>query len=452
MRTHGIGGFSAAADELAMTHFDLFEKPEYETGVKDFEDIIVRPITSSNLTGPWSFHFPKDPMRYSSTPTLRVKGKLRIRKKEDGVIVNLADNEQVSTINNMFKSVWGSIKTKVNDVETSDTTTHWYSYKAYLEDTLSYGKATKDKVLSSRGYFKDSAGKFDSIPAKTAAISTAENGGYKARAAKIAKSKWVYFKTNLHVDICTMKKVLVPDIPLDFDFELVSPKFYVLGHTDTEYVIEMDGLELSMRRFTPSDVLKTWIGTQRKSKIVQNPTDRTGVKAYTVAPGTNDLSCYGIIKGHRLPDQILIGLLEEESYRGANNKNPFNFQHFDLVEASVVINGSHFPANKFKMDRSIGDTAEIYQDFLENSGIGIDDREFDISENDYFNGSFILNFDMSPDLCNRFHRHIPKSGNIDINIKLKNETDKTIKVLLYASYAVDAFIDQNANVMIEQTF
>ena len=86
----------------------------------------------------------------------------------------------------------------------------------------------------------------------------------------------------------------------------------------------------------------------------------------------------------------------------------------DLVEASVVINGSHFPANKFKMDRSIGDTAEIYQDFLENSGIGIDDREFDISENDYFNGTFLLNFDFSPDLCNRYHRHIPNSGNIDI--------------------------------------
>ena len=104
------------------------------------------------------------------------------------------------------------------------------------------------------------------------------------------------------------------------------------------------------------------------------------------------------------------------------------------------------------MDRSIGDTAEIYQDFLENSGIGIDDREFDISENDYFNGTFLLNFDFSPDLCNRYHRHIPKSGNIDINLKLKNETDKTIKVILYATYAIDVFIDQNSNVMIEQTF
>ena len=452
MKTHGIGGFSAAADELAISHFNLFEKPEYETGIKDFEDIIVRPTTSSNLTGPWSFHFPKDPYKYSFTPTLRVKGKMRVRKRLDGVLVNLADNEQVSTINDMFKTVWGNIRTKLNDVEIGDTTSKWYSYKAYLEDTLSYGKATKDKVLSSRGYFKDSAGKFDSIPAATAAPSTAENSGYSKRAAKIAKSQWVHFKTNLHIDICTMKHMLVPNVGLDMEFELVPPKFYVLGHNDKDYVIEMDGLELSMRRFIPSDVVKNWIESQRRSQIVQNPTDRISIKAYTVAPGTNDLSSYGIIKGHRLPDQLIIGLVEEESYRGENNKNPFNFQHFDLVEASVVINGSHFPANKYKMDRTNNDTAEIYQHFLENSGIGIDDREFDISENDYFNGTFLLNFDFSPDLCNRFHRHIPNSGNIDINLKLKNETTKTIKVILYASYAIDVFIDQNANVMIEQTF
>ena len=158
MRTHGIGGFSAAADELAMSHFNLFEKPEYETGIKDFEDIIVRPITSSNLTGPWSFHLPKDPYKYSAPATLRLKGKLRVRKKQEGIIVNLSENEQVSTINDMFKTVWGNIKTKLNGVEIGDTTSQWYSYKAYLEDTLSYGKATKERVLWSRGYFKDTAG------------------------------------------------------------------------------------------------------------------------------------------------------------------------------------------------------------------------------------------------------------------------------------------------------
>ena len=112
----------------------------------------------------------------------------------------------------------------------------------------------------------------------------------------------------------------------------------------------------------------------------------------------------------------------------------------------------HFPANKFKMDIDNGDTADIYQNFLECCGIGIDDREFDVTKEDYLNGTFLLNFDFSPDLCNRYHRHIPNSGNIDINLKLKKETDKTVKVILYATYSTDVYIDQNTNVMIDQTF
>ena len=150
MKTHGIGGFSAAADELAMSHFNLFEKPEYETGIKDFEDIIVRPTNSSNLTGPWSFHFPRDPNKYSFTPTLRLKGKLRVRKRQDGVLVNLADNEQVSTINDMFKTVCGNIRTKLNDEEIGDTTSQWYSYKkgkCYESNTKS--GTTKSRNTSS---------------------------------------------------------------------------------------------------------------------------------------------------------------------------------------------------------------------------------------------------------------------------------------------------------------
>ena len=453
MKTHGIGGFSAAADEVALSHFNLFEKPEYEASVKDFEDIVIRPITSSNLTGPWSFHIPKDPNKYSASETLRLKGKLRVRKKQDGRLINLPDNEQVSTVNNMFKSIWGNIRTKVNDVEIGDTTSKWYSYKAYLEDTLSYSKATKLNVLSSRGYFKDTAGKFDSIPAATEAITDAQNTGYKKRAALIAKSQWVHFKTNLNIDICNMRKCFVPNVGFDFDFEKVPNSFFILSPNNTDdYEVELDGLELSMRRYTPSDYMKNWIENERKSKIVQFPIDRNNIKAYNVAPNTNDLSCYGIIKGHRLPDQLIVGLVEEESYRGVNNKNPFNFQHFDLVEASVVINGTHFPANKFTMDRSKGDTADIYQHFLECCGIGIDDREFDVSKEDYLNGTFLLNFDFSPDLCNRYHRHIPNSGNIDINLKLKKETDKTVKVILYATYSTDVYIDQNTNVMIDQTF
>ena len=64
--------------------------------------------------------------------------------------------------------------------------------------------------------------------------------------------------------------------------------------------------------------------------------------------------------------------------------------------------------------------------FIENTGVSIDDREFGISLEDYYGGSFLLAWDRTPDKCNRFHRHAMDSGSIDINIKLGSALNKLL--------------------------
>ena len=59
----------------------------------------------------------------------------------------------------------------------------------------------------------------------------------------------------------------------------------------------------------------------------------------------------------------------------------------------------------------------MFANFLENTGVHMDDREFGISLNDYYGGSFLLAWDRTPDKCNIYHRHKMDSGTIDVNIK-----------------------------------
>ena len=73
------------------------------------------------------------------------------------------------------------------------------------------------------------------------------------------------------------------------------------------------------------------------------PIDRSLIKSYTVQSGQADLSHYNIISGHQLPEQIIIGMVEQTAHGGRLSKNPFNFQHFDISEASLVVNGIHEP-------------------------------------------------------------------------------------------------------------
>ena len=174
------------------------------------------------------------------------------------------------------------------------------------------------------------------------------------------------------------------------------------------------------------------------------------MKTYTVKSGTSDLSHYNIISGRQLPEQVIIGIVEETAHRGVIEKNPFNFQDFGLKEASIVVNGVHEPSEPYRLDLESGDKADLYASFLENTGVSTDDREFGISMKDYYGGNLLLVWDRSPDKCNRFHRHEMDSGSIDVNLKIKAPLVNTVTVIIYATYSTDIQIDEDNNILINR--
>ena len=92
-------------------------------------------------------------------------------------------------------------------------------------------------------------------------------------------------------------------------------------------------------------------------------------------------------------------------------------------------------------DKTKGDKVDLYEHFLENTGISNDDREFGITMDDYYGGSFMLVWDRTPDKCNRFHRHVMDSGSMSINLKTSVPLPNTVTVIVYATYTKDLIID-----------
>ena len=89
------------------------------------------------------------------------------------------------------------------------------------------------------------------------------------------------------------------------------------------------------------------------------------------------------------------------------------------------------------MDITQGDKVDMFSNFLYNTGINVEDREFGISLDDYYGGSFILAWDRTPEDCYRFHRNTMDSGSIDINIQTKTVLPHTVTVIVYATYSSD---------------
>ena len=182
MSTIGVGGFSTGRDELISSEFDVYSNPIYEKGYAGYEDVEVRPTATASSSGPFHFFFPRDPYKLTQAQSLKVKGKMRIRKITNGTLSDMSADENVSTINDPFKSLFSSISTKINGVEISDVANKWYPYKSYFEDHLSYSSPTKAKVLKSKGYIADTAEHFDDVATSTQKPSNSKNKGYSERA------------------------------------------------------------------------------------------------------------------------------------------------------------------------------------------------------------------------------------------------------------------------------
>ena len=434
----GIGGLSTSETEITSSKYDLFSPIYVDRSIRKNHSISIYPNSSTDGKGPFVFDIPADPGKFTDVETFRLHGRMRIRKKTVTGEEDLAEDEQVSTINNIFDSLWNSVKVEVNQTEITDPSSSWYPYKAYFEKLLSYSKSTKENVLNSKGFFQDTAGKFDDVGSQSGeTIKNSENQGFNARKKLFAGSKWVYFNSNLHVDLTTIRKLIPPNIRLTLTFERSSDDFCLLAMKQNRYFIELKDLKITLNKFELShNIEKEYLSSLKRGKLPILPMDRSLLKTFTKTSGTCDLSVWNAFSTSQLPEQVFVAIVDEKAHAGDITLNPFNFKVNDLKEASLITNGTNEPSDLYRLDLDLGDKIDLYTAFLENTGVSTtEDRDFGVSLHDYYNGSFILAWDRTPHLCNRYHLHETESGQININLKTKTPIQNTVRIIIYATYS-----------------
>ena len=321
---------------------------------------------------------------------------------------------------------------------------------------MSYSNTTKQGRLTANGWYKDTPSKFEDFPTiSNAHVVTTQslNTGYNNRRDKFKTNNWAYFTINLHTDLSTLSRNLPPNIKMEVELERTKDAFVILSASaaNNSVGIQLENLELKVRRYTPNEKIQShFFSTLAKRGYANIPLDRSLIRVSTVKAGTQDLSITNVIRGSILPDQILVVMILETGYTGNYNKNPFLFSDNKFTEASLVVNGIHEPKNLYRGSVENGNFYQMYSEFLENTGIGLEDRDFGVSPQDFIGGSFILAFDRNPDKCNRYHRHIPSSGVIDLNLRVKEPIQETMAILIYATYSSDLIIDRDFKVGLER--
>ncbi|KAF4528561.1 hypothetical protein B566_EDAN014774 [Ephemera danica] len=176
------------------------------------------------------------------------------------------------------------------------------------------------------------------------------------------------------------------------------------------------------------------------------PISRVEMKSATIPSNVQSKTVSNLYLG-QMPVRIIVFFVSNTALNGNTKNNPFNFQHFDLCELSLHVDGRQIPSAPLQPDYGNGQYIEAYLSTFTGTGLMFKDDGHCISRSDYPHGYCLYAFDLTPDLsANDCHWTLRKSGSVTIDVKFKKALPQAINCISFAEFQNLIQIDKQRNV------
>lgn len=334
---------------------------------------------------------------------------------------------QACVINNIFHSVFESVEVHVNNVPTTKPDRN-HAYSAYLQTLCNYGEDQMKSYFALSGWSKDTAGSMDDYTGTA-------NKGLKTRRKFFREgSGKVELIGKIHSPLFFQEKVLPTQTSLRVILRKAADHF-TLMHEKGDFNLSITNAILMVRKVRP--VAKLVDGCNKmleEDHPIPYFLNTPSINHITIDEGSSQFVRDNLFLGGKIPQRIVIGMVETEAYHGKADKNPFNFKHFDLSEITLYKDGTPYPMPMTRMDFETKDCAHAYHNFM--CALNGDYARFvpAITMEEYMKGYTLFVYDMSPDQmdCINPGSLTPMNSSIRLELKFRKPTPKNITLLLYS--------------------
>jgi hypothetical protein len=425
----GTGGIFPSYEDQ-----QLDKKTISEHFAGNFHEIIY-PLNYTSKYGPWQYHCPADVRNFTDLNSLTWNGRIKVVNKvsPNTPVINTDQAKDVncSVVNNFIHSCISKITYKINDFQMGDSSSKSYSYRAYLDNLLSFSSEAKQQNLKYHGFIKDKAS--DSV-AKTRLDHA--NDGFIQRADIFCTGNYFHFSVKLRIDLANIDQYLQPGVQMRFDIERNSDSFTLLSDVGNETSFEFDIKDTTIEfdKLVPTlEYQKHFESQLRKKKLIYNY-DRCHIQTYNFSRGINDLSISSLFHSDKLPSYLVFGMVSDDAFNGTVAKNPFRFQPYDLKETYLLVNGVSVPTQPIKMDVSTKDYHHIFvNEFLDKLKLKNSNESIGVSAEDWIGGNFLWIADLNVDKCSNFHEHRSHPGTIHLKMQTKTSIPENVRLIVYSS-------------------
>lgn len=414
------------------SELDLFSSTPVQLAIEDSTIVEIHPLATISPNSPLEFHISGSGEQYLDLAHTILHLQVKIVKKTGA---NLEDTDAVGPINYALNTMFSECSVYLNDKLVSNQVN--YGFRAIVESLLFSSKAAQESMLSSAGFYRDTALKHDDL--------TTANTGFTKRKLLSATSKLLDLTGPLHFDLASQPKLIPNGVSVRIKLERAKDSFVLMAATD-DYKMELLSASLHVRKV---DVAASVMLAQEKALskgLMKIPIRRVEVKTFALSKSLQSHTLPNAFLSE-LPSRVIIGLVSNESFNGQISKNPFNFTHFNLNYLCLVSNGRMIPAKPYKPDYEGNVFGRAYLSMFTNLGRYHRSQNIPINYKEYPNGYNLYIFDLTPDFAgNESHKSINKTGNIAIDLKFASTLTETLNLIIYSEFRSSIDIDSSRNV------
>jgi len=423
--------------ECTKSELDLFSVPPTQTSMEQGSWIEYHPLTTVTDGSPIEFDIGASGEDYIDFANTMLYVRVKVTAA-DGA--NLAADSRIAPVNLFLHSLFSQVDISLNGTLIT-ASTNTYPYRAMLETLLSYGEDAKSSQLTSALYYKDKAGQMDATTIEGAHT----NSGFLARREHAHESREFDMMGRLHADIFFQDRYMINEVGVKIKLIRSKDSFCLMGNG--KVAIVHASMFVRKVKLMPSVFLAHAKTLERGP--AKYPIRRVVCKSFTVPQNYLDVSHEKLFSG-QLPTRLVIGLVSNRAFNGHAESNPFNFQHFNLSEIGVYLDGQQQNAIKpIQPDYEHGLYIRAYNSLFGGTGKLYKDEGLHISRSDYNGGYALYAFDLTADLGEDDHFSLVRQGSVRLALKFAAALAATVTVVAYAEFENVIEVDRDRNVIFD---
>jgi hypothetical protein len=346
----------------------------------------------------------------------------------------LKENMICAPINLFMHSLFSQIDIELNGTLVTQSQ-NTYPYRSMIETLLSYGQDSKKSHLTSSLFYKDDAGCFDSKELN----GENSNTGFISRHEIIKGSKVFDMYGRLHGDLFAQERFLTGDIKVKIRLTRSKDSFCLIGDGNANYVTNITNATLYVRKVNINPDIITAHKRMLDKTPLKYPVKKIETKSFVVSSNVMD-SEFTIT--NRIPNLLVVGFVDGVAFNGSYSTNPFKFEHFNLSNIDLKLEGHSVPHSGVNLDFKNNLYIRSFYSLFNGIDKTIFDHGNDIDRSDYGNGYTLFVYDLTPDMCNGSHFNVIKQGSLNIKLTFKEALAKPINCICYMDYDSIIMIDK----------